>query len=307
MKTKYEEIVNTYELGKHVDINLNRFFINSDAEGIKPASEDKIKRLLLAIDNQFDFMEGGALGVKGSIGDIKRTTKFIYNNINGITEIMCSLDTHYPQQIFFPCWWVNKDGRHPNSFTVITLKDVIDKKWIPAIGNKEKSINYLKGLEEASNGKTNLVIWPYHTIMGTPGHGLEAQFARMVYFHALARKTVPTMIVKGTEPCSEMYGIIKPEFSQRYLVNTEVLKAIQLNDEIYIVGEAKNYCLGISVMQIVNQFIDTKPEVLKKITILEDCTSPIHNTKEDIQSTKDMFDYFRSVGIRIAKSTDIKF
>lgn len=126
----------------------------------------------------------------------------------------------------------------------------------------------------------------------------------MVYFHSVARKCVDSMINKGTDPYSEMYGIIKPEYSKENFLNTPVLTAIEKYDEIYVVGEAASHCLMESVKQIAEHFVN-RPEVTQKITVLEDCTSPITGYEAD---TAVAFDNFKSsYGIKFAKSTDIHF
>ena len=112
------------------------------------------------------------------------------------------------------------------------------------------------------------------------------------------------MIPKGTDPLSEMYGIIKPEYSKKGYVNTPVLNAIEKYDEIYVIGEAASHCLMESVAQIADHF-KNRPDVTQKITILEDCTSPIPGFED---ATTAAFDNFKSTyGIKFAKSTDITF
>lgn len=44
-------------------------------------------------------MDNGALGVPGAHGDVERMTQFIYNNMDKITNIAVSIDTHTPHQI----------------------------------------------------------------------------------------------------------------------------------------------------------------------------------------------------------------
>lgn len=301
MKTAYEQIVDVTKIGQNGTVDMNPIFAMAEKEHFTPAIRDAKRRLLLCIDVQKDFIEGGALAVPGSVGDVERTTRFIYNNMKGITRIMCSLDTHIAQQIFHPCWWIDQNGDHPNPYTVITYNDLNEGKWRPLINAKE-SQNYLRGLEKAGDGKKQLCIWPYHCIEGTPGHGLENEFAKMVYFHSVVRKCKNPMIRKGDDPLSEMYGIIKPEFSENNFVNTPVLKAMEQYDEIYVVGEAASHCLLESVRQIAEQFAN-RPEITQKITILEDCTSPIGGYEAETKKTFD--DFKMSYGIKFAKSTDI--
>ena len=304
MKTNYEQIVDVTQIGRSGFLDLNAIFSLAAQEEFSPAVNDAPRRLLLIIDGQIDFMEGGALGVPGSIGDVERLTRFIYNNMGGITRIMGSLDTHTPHQIFHPCWWVNSAGDNPAPYTIITYDDVVHNRWRPVIGDPRISLEYLKELEKVGAGKKQLCIWPYHTIAGTVGASLENQLAKMVYFHSVARKTVNRMIHKGEDPYSEMYGIIKPEYSQKNWMNTPVLNAIEKYDEIYVAGEAASHCLMESVRQTAEHFAN-RPDVLQRITILEDCTSPIPGYEA---ATKDAFDMFKSTyGIKFAKSTDIQF
>lgn len=301
MVTNFEQIVNVAEIGGHSSVNLNSIIELAEREQFEPAANDSPRRLLLAIDVQKDFMEGGALAVPGSIGDVERITRFIYNNMAGLTRIMCSLDTHTPYQIFHQCWWANSDGDHPAPYTIITYDDVNKGRWRPIVGDPRDSIEYLQGLESA--GKKQLCIWPYHCIAGTEGHGLENEFAKMVYFHTVCRKSADRMIPKGQDPLSEMYGIIKPEFDKKNFLNMPVLTALEKYDEIYVVGEAASHCLMESVLQGAEYFQD-RPEITQKITILEDCTSPIPGYEA---ATQDAFDRLKSTyGIKFEKSTNIQ-
>ena len=304
MKTNYEQIVDVTQIGRRGANDMNAIFALAAQEEFSPAVNDAPRRLLLCIDVQKDFMEGGALGVPGSVGDVERLTRFIYNNMGGISRILCSLDTHTPHQIFHPCWWVNSAGDHPAPYTIITHDDVVHNRWRPVIGDPRISLEYLKELEKVGAGKKQLCIWPYHCIDGEEGSSMENQFAKMVYFHSLVRSTVNRMIHKGEDPYSEMYGIIKPEYSKKNWMNTTVLSAIETFDEIYVCGEAASHCLMESVRQIAEHFAN-RPDVLQRITILEDCTSPIPGYEA---ATKDAFDNFKSTyGIKFAKSTDIQF
>ena len=121
MKTTYEQIIDVSKIGQCGRPDLNAVFALAEQENFKPAVNDSPRRLVLAIDVQKDFMDDGALGVPGANGDVERATRFIYNNMGGISKIMSSLDTHIAHQIFHPCWWVNENGDHPAPYTVIKL------------------------------------------------------------------------------------------------------------------------------------------------------------------------------------------
>jgi nicotinamidase-related amidase len=269
-------------------------------ESFSPAANDAEKVLVLGIDLQNDFMEGGSLPVPGSINDIERFTRFIYTNLHAITQIVCSLDTHSFHQIFHPIWWINEKGEHPAPYTIITYNDVTSGAWKPVYGKPANSIKYLNELE--ARGKKKLCIWPYHCLEGSDGARLEGQFTRMMYFHSATRKSIPAMIRKGTDTYSEMYGIIRPEYDTKNFVNMPVLNLLERFDKIFIAGQAKSHCCLESVKQILEFFVG-RPEITQRITFLEDCSSSIPGFEKD---TDNEFETFKKqYGIHILKSTDI--
>lgn len=270
MKTAFEEIVSVEHIGKEANpFQLGALLAKACAEELPRASEDKVRTTLLCVDMQRDFMEGGPLGVAGSLGDTERLTRFIYKNMTKITEIAASLDTHSPRQIFHQCWWRGADGQTPEPFTVITAKDAKEGRWRP-LYEKEKSEEYLEYLE--SGGQKQLVIWPYHCIEGTAGCALENQFSNMIHFFSAARGADLKKIVKGTLPATEFYGIVSPEYDPGgSYANRELLGDLRRCDRLVIAGEARDYCVAQSVLQICEAM--EKEKKRPEIFIMEDCMS----------------------------------
>lgn len=188
MKTNYTEIVQTNAIGKAENpIALNNILKQANDEQLTASRQNRERVLFIGIDVQQDFMEQGALGVPGAHGDVERMTRFIYENMDAISNIAVSIDTHTPHQIFHSCWWVDEQGCNPAPYTTITLADLDSGKW-KAVINPIASRDYVAHLEQ--DGKKTLCIWPYHCIQGTVGCALENQFANMVYFHSVAKKAV---------------------------------------------------------------------------------------------------------------------
>ena len=151
---------------------------------LQPASEDKIKICLLLIDVQntfcipgFELFVAGRSGT-GAVEDNKRLCKFIYRNLDIITEIIPTMDTHQATQIFHSIFLINDKGKHPDPFTLISYEDIENGKWKinpPALKflgyDLEKAqqylIHYTKTLKE--NSKYDLTIWPYHAMLGGIG------------------------------------------------------------------------------------------------------------------------------------------
>lgn len=299
MKTNYSEIVNTNYIGKAENpIALNDILKWANDEQLTPSAQNKERVLFLGIDVQQDFMENGALGVPNSHGDVERMTHFIYENMDKISNIAVSIDTHTPHQIFHPCWWIDENGNNPAPYTAITLADLDSGKW-RAVISPQASREYVRHLEQ--DGKKVLVVWTYHCIQGTTGSSLENQFSNMVYFHSVAKKAVVQRLVKGQDPMSEMYGIIKPEYDTKGYINLDFLNKLESYDKIIIGGEAKSHCVLESIKQILEHY-ETRPEITKKVYILEDCMSSIPGY-EDV-TDKTFNDFKKKYHVNIVKSTD---
>lgn len=299
MKTAYTEIVNQNYIGSTENpVSMNEILQKANEEEMTPSAQNKERVLFLGIDVQQDFMDGGALGVPGAKKDVERMTEFLYKHINQISNIAVSIDTHTPHQIFHPCWWIDENGRNPAPYTVITLDDLDAGKW-RAVINPQASREYVKHLEQ--DAKKALCIWTYHCLQGTAGAALENQFANMIYFHSVAKKTVVQRLVKGQDPMSEMYGIIKPEYDTKGYINMDFLNKVETFDRVIIAGEAKSHCVLESIKQILEHY-ETRPEVTKKIWILEDCMSPIPGYED---ATDQAFREFRNhYHVNLVRSTE---
>lgn len=308
LKTSYEEIVDVTNIGSPINTrDQNELLKKASLEKLTPSVKNAEKVLVLGIDCQNDFMEKGSLPVPNSHADIERFTRFIYNNMDKITDIMVSLDTHNPFQIFHPCWWIDENGENPDPYTLITINDYDSGKWKPVILPVE-SRDYLLGLK--NKAKRDLMIWTYHCLAGTFGCALENQFSNMVYFHSVAKKSVVQKISKGIDPLSEMYGIFAPEYSVKGTINLSIFNRFidmknnnrPLYDKILIGGQARSHCVLESIRQLLEYFANN-PEITQRVYFLEDCASDIQGCE---QATKDALDDFkRKYGINIVKSTDL--
>lgn len=298
--TKFEEIVNVNSIGSgDTSGDINEILKLASRENLKSASKNLENILVLGIDFQKDFMENGALPVPNSFKDIENFTRFIYNNIDKISEIDLSMDTHTPRQIFFAAWWIDQNGNHPGPNTIITSEDISNGKWLPVF-KKKQSINYVEQLKIL--GKRDLIIWPYHCLQGTTGCALENQLSNIAYFFSIAKTAKFQKIMKGIDPLTEMYGFIKGEYDENGYINTDFLNKVQTFDKIIIGGEAKSHCVLESIKQILEYYANS-PEVTSKIYILEDCMSPIPTYE---QMTENAFQEFKTkYKVNIVKSTDL--
>jgi len=286
-------------------------------------TSDRLKIMLLNVDPQLGFIEKGRpLAVPGAIEDTRRTIEWIYRNIERLTYIATSMDCHLPFQIFFPSWWIDtKTGQLLNGFdfTSVTLANLLAKKIKPifdfdydyAPGKKMKwSEYYLTELEKPLPVwpffKKNLAVWPFHTPLGAPESAVEPSLFEAIWFHAGARSSQPHFEIKGSVPQTENYSIMEVEVpysgDKNAGINKDFLNLLQNYDLIYIAGQAKSHCVYETIVSIVRYFGAKAPEVLSRIRILEDCTSPVGGFEDMAdQAFKELSAKY---GLKLVKSTD---
>lgn len=311
MKANINNIVKMANVGTFIGpIDFAKIAKLAKEESTTPAEMDTVKVLFVGIDFQYCFLEGiGTLGVPGSKNDVRRTIEWLYKNCHKVTRVMLSADDHTLQQIFFPCWWSDKFGNNPDSYTIITHDDVVHKNWIP---NYDKMIpdennpgamisycqEYVRHLEEGKRQK--LQIWPYHATSETFDSNIEAQLTAMVYYHARCRHNDPFIARKGTDPWSEMYSLIKPEWSMNGYINQPVLDEFAKYDMVVFTGEAASHCAGLTVLDTA-QYFAQKSGRKPQLVVLRDCMSPIPGfedyTEELYKSLQEEY------GVLVTKST----
>jgi nicotinamidase/pyrazinamidase len=267
----------------------------------KRASEDQQRVLLWLIDVQIDFVfpaPVGNLPVPGALDDTQRTIEWLYRNIDQVTHIAASLDTHTAFQIFHPAWWRDAQGNPPPPFTVITAEDVAAGRWLPGL-DADWSRAYVRELEQV--GRKQLMIWPYHCMEGTAGRALVPALSEAIQFHSGARDTQATFLVKGTIPQTEFYSVIEPEVKYPQHpeggVNTRFLESLSYYDLIYVAGQARSHC----VLETMNSVVRHTPELLGRVRFLNDCTSSIAGFEE---STEKRIAEFAAQGVRLVNAAD---
>ena len=304
--TDFPEFYDPDRIGTLFYPDLASIAAQAEQAGLTPADEDRMRVLLLIIDMQVDFChENGTLFVPGAPGDIQRLIEFIYRNAGRITHITCSLDSHYPFQIFHPAWWVDRKGKHPSPFTIISSGDVEDGTWRPLF-QVEWSRAYVQRLQEQA--KKQLTIWPYHVPIGAPGNALDPELWTAVFWHSISRKSQPTWWTKGSIPQTEHYSILKPEIEvpdqPQGKLSRDFIQALEEYDYLFLAGEAESHCVLETAEDLVTVFSKQIGQ-LERILILEDCTSPVRHPEVDFHAiAQERFAEYRKLGLKFLKSTD---
>jgi nicotinamidase-related amidase len=302
----FPDFYNSEAVGTLYPTDTNAAVNAGHAAGLSAAADDSERIALLLIDMQVDFIhEDGALYVPGAIEDTRRLIEWLYHNTGRITQLVASLDSHLPIQIFSPAWWVNADGDHPDPMTLIQADDVQNGTWQP-LYDKAWSKEYVERLEE--NAKKQLMIWPYHTLIGTPGHNLTPALYEAIAYHSSARQTQPRFEMKGTVPRTEHYSLFEPEVkgdAGQELVNTELLDDLADYDVIYVAGQAKSHCVLESVSTMMRYF-EKQPDVIEKIHLLMDTTSSVQSPDVDFEAiAQEQYEQFAKHGLNLTSTDEV--
>lgn len=288
---------------------------------IKPAAQDKTKICLLVIDVQNTFcIPDFELFVLGTPADNIRLAEFIYKNLNLITQICPTLDTHTAMQIFHPIFLVNDNGNNPTPATMISLEEIEKGKWRvnPAVadsiaqGDYLALQNHLKHYAKvlSDGGKYQLIVWPYHAMLGGIGHALVSSIEEALLFHNIARSSQTGFEIKGGNPLTENYSVLRPEVlndstgRQIAQKNTKFIKKLLEFDYIIIAGQAKSHCVAWTIEDLLNEILTHDAQLAKKVYLLEDCTSPviIKGVIDFTDMADKAFERFAKAGMNIVKS-----
>ena len=290
---------------------------------IKPASQDTKKVGLLLIDVQNTFcIPDFELFVNGAVEDNVRLCRFIYRNLEFITEIIPTMDSHTAMQIFHPIFWLNEAGEHPTPASIISYEDVRQGIWkvnlnlADSLTNgdrdelKKHALYYVKKLSE--DGKYPLTIWAYHSMLGGIGHALVSAIEEAVFFHSIARKSKTNFELKGSNPLTENYSVLSPEVvysaDGKFIANknTSLIEKLLNFDAVIIAGQAKSHCVAWTIDNLLTEIKNINADLAKKIYLLEDCMSPVV-IPEVIDFTPQAdaaFQKFADAGMNLIKSTD---
>jgi nicotinamidase-related amidase len=296
---------------------------------IQPAVTDQNQICLLLIDVQntfcipdFELFVGGKTG-NGAVEDNQRLCEFIYRHLGVITTIIPTLDTHTAMQIFHPIFWVNAQGEHPTpAATNITPTDIEQGIWQvnPAVAHSltngdyelliKQALHYVKQLSQ--NGKYPLIVWPYHSMLGGIGHALVSSVEEAIFFHSIARQSQAQFELKGENPFTENYSILRPEVLIGWdnqpigKKNKNLIQQLLGYDAVIIAGQAKSHCVAWTIEDLLTEIKQVDSTLTKKIYLLEDCTSPVvvPGVVDYTEQANIIFARFADAGMHIIKSTE---
>jgi nicotinamidase-related amidase len=267
------------------------------AHALGPAAADRRSVHLVLIDVQKDFcFPEGSLYVagrsgRGALDDNRRTAEFIYRNLDVLTRITTTMDTHLAFQIFFPSFWVGKDGAPLAPYREITTEDLDRGEARPnpdvagwLCGGDEAWLRrqvrfYCAELEKA--GKYRLYLWPPHCLLGSDGHALAGVLHEARLFHAYARGAQSWVEEKGAHALTENYSVLRPEVLLRHdgralaEKNDALVRTLLEADAVIVAGQAASHCVKSSLEDLLAELVTRDPGLARKVYVLTDCMSSV--------------------------------
>ena len=236
------------------------------------------KNAVLIIDPQNDFCNPGINGtrrgslyVEGAEKDMDRLSEWIRKNSDAINFIGITIDSHQPNDISHPSFWMDKDGNFPAPFTSISSQDIEDGEWTPRF-DPNRCLAYVKELE--AQGEYPHLIWPTHCLIGSEGASIYQPLMDSITDWTIKGKFYQT-VAKGTYPFTEHFGAFRaqvPDASRpETQLNQGLIKTLETYQNIYLAGEAKSHCVANSLKQI----LDEAPELASKFIVLTDAMSDV--------------------------------
>ena len=265
------------------------------------------KIALFLIDPQNDFCvkedgeNKGSLVIPGAHDDMKRCASFIRNNLNYLNQIFITKDWHNEVSIDNVNWFVSKNEiKTPTPLKMYVYSNNF------YVGRKDQGINtfteevHLRTVEYykyAINKGVFPTVWPKHGIQGTWG----AEVVKEINDIIREKKLCPSMVkyfFKGTCPLTEQFSIFKSvmevEGYPETKLNMPLIRELNNFDHILVAGEAFNFCVKDSIIDLV----ENSPypfNMSEKIVIIRNFTSEVPGFEKE---TEKFESFLNSMNIR---------
>jgi nicotinamidase-related amidase len=138
---------------------------------------------------------------------------------------------------------------------------------------------YCAELEKA--GKYQLYLWPPHCLLGSDGHALSGIVHEARLFHAFARTAQSSVEVKGGNPLTENYSVLRPEVLSRFdgaalaQRNTGFIRTLLAADAVVIAGQAASHCVKSTIDDLLGEIAAHDPALAKKVYLVTGCMSAV--------------------------------
>jgi nicotinamidase-related amidase len=216
-----------------------------------------------------------------------------------LNAIHVTMDTHHLFHIAHPIFWIDKNGKHPDPFTIIDTDSLKNGLWRAAVSQYQHyAEDYVSTLEKT--GKYSLCIWPPHCIIGTHGHDIYKMLSdALIAWESDVPGRVVDYTYKGSNVRTEHYSAIRAEVSDAAdpgsRTNFALIERLKGADNIAIAGEALSHCVANTVRDLITCI------PAEKMIVLTDVSSNV--TGFERLGTEFMKE-IESIGVRLMTSVE---
>jgi nicotinamidase-related amidase len=89
-------------------------------------------------------------------------------------------------------------------------------------------------------------------------------------------------------------------------VDRELIEELSRYDVVLVAGQAKSHCVAWTVEDLISAFKEIDPSYVRKIHLLEDCTSPVvvRGVVDYTERADAYFRKFAAEGAKVVRSTE---
>jgi len=249
------------------------------------------RRILLLIDPQLDFCEGGKLAVAGGNAALEQVAELITSQVRMWDDIVVTFDQHHQFHIGHPIYMRNSAGENPQPFTVMVEKGgQLINGQLDASGNMTEigamtcsvpsltrwTTDYIRSL--AANGRYRHMFWNPHCLIGTHGACMHPAIEKAIFQWELERVAMAVKVTKGSNYRTEHFGAVRSEVidpkDSSTDVNIPLLNALEdEKSELFVAGLARGHCLANTVVDAAISLGDDR--FYKRLTLVQDGTADV--------------------------------
>ncbi|MEO0870271.1 MAG: isochorismatase, partial [Cyanobacteria bacterium J06642_11] len=142
-------------------------------------------------------------------------------------------------------------------------------------------------------------------------HSLVPAFEEACFFHNLVRQTQTRFELKGSNPLTENYSVLRPEVLEDGTgkpvdtKNQALIQHLLTFDAVAIAGQAKSHCVAWTIDDLLSEIQQADPTLAQKIYLLEDCSSPVvvPGIVDFSDAAAEAYQRFADAGMHIIQST----
>jgi nicotinamidase-related amidase len=192
---------------------------------------------------------------------------------NQLNSVHVTMDTHHLFHIAHPIFWIDRNGKMPAPYTLITSDKIQSGEFRTSVPQYQHyAADYVSTLEKT--GKYSLCIWPPHCLIGSWGHDIFGLLSdSLIAWESAMPGRIVDYTYKGSNARTEHYSAIRAEVSDAAdpssRTNFALIERLKGADNIAIAGEALSHCVANTVRDLVTCI------PVEKLIVLTDVSSNV--------------------------------